>query len=45
MKAAFSKAAFQQAWEIVKRDSTFPSEFKQFVSELPRKSTAGAQRA
>lgn len=34
MKTAFSKPAFKQAWEIVRRDSQFGSEFENFVAGL-----------
>lgn len=33
MKTAFSKPAFKQAWEIVRKDSQFGREFEKFVSD------------
>jgi hypothetical protein len=34
MKTAFSKPAFKQAWEIVRKDSQFGSEFENFVADF-----------
>jgi hypothetical protein len=38
MRTAFSKPAFQQAWELVKRDTEFGQEFEQFVATQLRPS-------
>lgn len=38
MKEALSKPAFQQAWTIIKRDSSFGENFERFIEEMiPKK--------
>ncbi len=33
MKSAVNKAAFKQSWKIIKNDTMFDEEFKEFINQ------------